>query len=68
MLTLDDGYLDNWVFVLPLLRRYGMRATVFVSSEFIDVHAVWPKVAHLRSKVRHVVDTFVELAEQGKLD
>ncbi|CAB3691638.1 LysR family transcriptional regulator [Paraburkholderia rhynchosiae] len=39
-----------------------------ISSDFIDVHAVWPKVAHLRPKVRHVVDTFIELAEQGKLD
>jgi DNA-binding transcriptional LysR family regulator len=39
-----------------------------LSSELIDVHAVWPKVAHLRPKVRHVVDTLVELAEQGRLD
>jgi hypothetical protein len=39
-----------------------------ISSELIDVHAVWPKVAHLRPKVRHVVDTLVELGEQGRLD
>jgi DNA-binding transcriptional LysR family regulator len=39
-----------------------------VSSAVIDVHAVWPKVAHLRPKVRHVVDTLVELAEHGRLD
>jgi DNA-binding transcriptional LysR family regulator len=32
-----------------------------ISSEFIDVHAVWPKVTHLRPKVRHVVDTLAEL-------
>jgi hypothetical protein len=34
-LTFDDGYLDNWLHVLPLLRRYGHRATVFPSLEFI---------------------------------
>ncbi|MEX3815170.1 LysR family transcriptional regulator [Paraburkholderia sp. BR13439] len=39
-----------------------------ISNELIDVHAVWPKVAHLRPKVRHVVDTLVELAGQGRLD
>ena len=39
-----------------------------VSTELIDVHAVWPKVAHLRPKVRHVVDTLVALAEDGRLD
>lgn len=36
MLTFDDGYLDNWVFVWPLLRKYGMRATVFVTADFIE--------------------------------
>lgn len=34
----------------------------------IDVHAVWPRVAHLRPKVRHVVDTLVALAAQGRLN
>jgi peptidoglycan/xylan/chitin deacetylase (PgdA/CDA1 family) len=36
VLTFDDGYLDNWVAVTPLLRRYGQRAIVFVSTEFVD--------------------------------
>jgi peptidoglycan/xylan/chitin deacetylase (PgdA/CDA1 family) len=36
MPTFDDGYLDNWVLVWPLLKRYGMRATVFVSADFIE--------------------------------
>jgi len=39
MLTFDDGYLDNWVLVWPLLKRYGMRATVFVSTDFIEPDA-----------------------------
>jgi peptidoglycan/xylan/chitin deacetylase (PgdA/CDA1 family) len=36
MPTFDDGYLDNWVMVWPLLKKYGMRATVFVSADFIE--------------------------------
>jgi peptidoglycan/xylan/chitin deacetylase (PgdA/CDA1 family) len=39
-LTLDDGYLDNWVALEPLLRRYDFRATVFVSTDFVDPRAV----------------------------
>jgi DNA-binding transcriptional LysR family regulator len=39
-----------------------------VSTEIIDVHAVWPKVGHLRPKVRHVVDTLLEIAANGGLD
>ena len=32
MLTADDGYKDNLTRMLPLLKKYGMRATVFVVS------------------------------------
>jgi hypothetical protein len=34
----------------------------------VDVHAVWPQVAHLRPKVRFVVDMLVELGGQGRFD
>ncbi len=36
VVTLDDGYLDNWVAAWPLLRRYRVPATVFVSLDFIE--------------------------------
>lgn len=36
MLTLDDGYLDNWVYAFPILRRYGLKGTVFVNPDFVD--------------------------------
>jgi Polysaccharide deacetylase len=35
-LTFDDGYLDNWVHAFPLLKKYGMKATIFVATDFID--------------------------------
>lgn len=43
-LTFDDGYLDNWVNAVPLLRKYGMRATVYVTPEFIEKQAT-PRAA-----------------------
>jgi hypothetical protein len=36
VLTLDDGYLDNWTYAVPLLRRYGFSATILVTPEFVD--------------------------------
>lgn len=36
VLTFDDGYLDNWVFAFPILKKYGLRATIFINPEFID--------------------------------
>ncbi len=35
-LTFDDGYRDNHDLLLPILERYGARATVYVSTGFID--------------------------------
>lgn len=35
-LTFDDGYLDNYIFVYPLLRKYGFKGTIFVNPDFVD--------------------------------
>ena len=35
-LTFDDGYLDNFRVALPILERYGIPATVFVTCGFIE--------------------------------
>jgi len=36
VLTFDDGYLDNWVFAYPLLKKYGFQGTIFVNPDFVD--------------------------------
>ena len=36
LLTFDDGYLDNWVNVFPILKKYDMKGTIFVSPDFVD--------------------------------
>ena len=35
-LTFDDGYLDNWCYLYPLLKKYQIKATIFVNPEFVD--------------------------------
>ena len=35
-ISFDDGYLDNWVYAWPLLKRYGMKATLFVATDFVE--------------------------------
>jgi hypothetical protein len=34
-LTFDDGYADNWMAAFPLLKKYGIKATMFVSTGFV---------------------------------
>lgn len=36
IITFDDGYLDNWTLVFPMLQKYRLKATVFVSPEFVN--------------------------------
>lgn len=36
VLTFDDGYLDNWVYVHPLLKRHGHRGAIFVAGDFVQ--------------------------------
>ena len=35
MLTFDDGYDDNYTELFPLLKKYGMKATVFVIADAV---------------------------------
>ena len=35
-LTFDDGYLDNWLIAFPILKKYGLKATIFINPEFVD--------------------------------
>ena len=36
LITFDDGFLSNYHYAFPLLKKYNMNATVFVAGEFIE--------------------------------
>src|SRR5690606_7189850 len=36
LITFDDGYLDNWVYAYPLLKKYGFTAMVFLVTSWIS--------------------------------
>lgn len=69
-LTFDDGFLDNYETVLPLLRERGMRAFLFVLPPLVETGAplVWPEVAadakRFPETMRSV--TWEMLAEMGE--
>jgi len=51
-ITFDDGYADNATNALPILQKYGISATFFVSTGFLDGGRMWN-------------DTIIELVRQA---
>jgi peptidoglycan/xylan/chitin deacetylase (PgdA/CDA1 family) len=39
--TFDDGYADNELHAMPVLKKYGIPATVFVSTGFLNGGRMW---------------------------
>jgi peptidoglycan/xylan/chitin deacetylase (PgdA/CDA1 family) len=60
-LTFDDGWQEQYDVAFPLLQRYGMRATFFVSTSFVGYprFMTWEELAEMR-------DAGMEIASHGR--
>ncbi|MCG3110742.1 MAG: polysaccharide deacetylase family protein [Candidatus Manganitrophus sp. SB1] len=60
-ITFDDGYKDNFLNAAPILKKYALPATFFVTSGYIDTERVFPWDEE--SPVKHPLMTWDEVRE-----
>jgi len=41
VITFDDGWEDNYKYAYPILKRYGVKATIFLTTSYINSRS-WP--------------------------
>jgi peptidoglycan/xylan/chitin deacetylase (PgdA/CDA1 family) len=51
-LTFDDGWADTYEAAFPVLRRFGLTATVFVATEYVDSDRTLPTTHLYRALAR----------------
>jgi peptidoglycan/xylan/chitin deacetylase (PgdA/CDA1 family) len=62
-ITFDDGYADNATVAFPILREFGLPATVFVSTAFLDGGRMWNDT--IIETLRRVPGPEVDLSAAG---
>ena len=60
VLTIDDGYLDNYAFAYPVLRKHHIPATIFLTTDFVECkHWIWSnRLAYILKNSRKGMFTF----------
>lgn len=70
VLTFDDGYADQYEYVLPLLRKYGFRATFYIIRDTVGTpgHLTWSQIRALRDEGMEIGDHGTEHVALSELD
>lgn len=65
VITFDDGFEDNYTIVFPLMKKYGFKSTVFLSTGFLEQEM--PNSSNLPLKTLNW-EQIVEMHKSGIID
>ena len=58
ILTFDDGYVDNYIYAFPLLKKYGFKGVIFVTTDFVSEDSIVRKKYDFSPNFNHNNSTF----------
>jgi peptidoglycan/xylan/chitin deacetylase (PgdA/CDA1 family)/glycosyltransferase involved in cell wall biosynthesis len=65
VLTIDDGYRDNFEIALPILRRHGFAASVFLVSERLEAGNDWDAEGDVAGRPTLARDQIEQMRQSG---
>ncbi|MDZ4711549.1 MAG: polysaccharide deacetylase family protein [bacterium] len=63
LITFDDGYVNNLEFAFPLLKKYDLKATVFLPTQYIGNASNWDENAAAVMSAQQINSTDREIIE-----
>ena len=51
LITFDDGYADNFYYAFPLLKRFNIKATIFINTAYIETdpdYLTWQQIKEMQ--------------------
>jgi peptidoglycan/xylan/chitin deacetylase (PgdA/CDA1 family) len=68
VLTFDDGYVDNYTNAFPVLKEFGIKATVFVITDWVDKVPQFMTISQLKEMEKNGIDIEAHTQIHDELD